>query len=598
MRATREPLHKVLSALVLLALWLSVATPLSSVPASAQEGDAIELAERAKALQLVLERYQALDLPEEIEGRIQVLLEVNVTQLTPEELEEFIENAKSAIESAREAIIAGRAKGIAGREQVLDKTRERVIERIRVLAERLGIPEEVVEATVARIENSTSLKELPEASREVRAKLLEHAATQALRVQERLLNATPAALQAIEHAYEMASKASEVLRRVATQLAERGASPRAVEAVLQAAERIEEAKMGIERAREVLMNATAANATAPPIEVPPHVEREVQRARVASKLLEECRRLSFKLQVLAQLANNTELEANVTRLIEELQEIRSQIDEGNHTIALLVRLEALKERAESLEELLEERKERVREEVRREIEKRMEIREEIMEAASRLATIETRLYAVESAVASAGVGAGERLQLQELLESARAQHSGCVELIESAIEALEGGNTTEARIHVETIKHRLEAIREVLEQIEEILEESRTRAEREAEIEEKSEGLLAKASELETKIRALLDATANATSFRAEVAERLLMRALGSVINARWLIERGDFSKAKALLDEAEKLVKLAEEYVEEAAEGGRSQAPESTPEGIKRGRAKGSSQKGPEVQT
>jgi len=318
-----------LSSIILLVVLLAgsigaVCAQAGGLSAASGEDDVESLRLRAEILQRMLKRAMAANLSESLKENITRLLLVNLTVLNPDELKEFIQEAKILLhriaESLREAEASRNETEVAARilERLMEKL-NRTLSRLNVSSSEL---EEVKGLLQKAEEGNLTLREVRELAKTLRRLIIRY---KAQNISEQLMNYTEAEAERGElHGLEVALNASckvlEVLERVKEKLMSVNASPVAIAAIEHAIERITSARDVLKRVRErVEARLEFGNVTRE------EVRREVE-AVLGEKLDDLNETIIEKVQRLEELREEAE-RLNLTSLAEELSQTIAMLEE-------------------------------------------------------------------------------------------------------------------------------------------------------------------------------------------------------------------------------------------------------------------------------
>ncbi len=292
------------------------------------------LVAKAEALKFILERALNLGLPADLQKEIKMLIEVNVTRLNAQQLEEYIARAVAVLKQVNDYILrhAVNATVSVSLNTTLAELKRLVLERLELLAKKLHI--NITKDMVLKIEKAKSIEEVLEAAREVRDELMALAASEALNATIATLNITVAnPRQAILLAATTLAKTASILETIYTQLLGK-ADPQALVALRLVLSEILNAK---EKLVELTLNTTlnAGNAT--------------RTGNMTLMVIHELENMKKRLESLLE-KNTTRM--SVERLLAKIEELEDLVKKNGVTPALLVEIEILKQNLSMIEELV------------------------------------------------------------------------------------------------------------------------------------------------------------------------------------------------------------------------------------------------------
>ena len=323
MRDRGFKLSSIILLIALLAGSIGAVCAQAGEPSTASGEDDVEsLRLRAEILQRMLERAMAANLSESLKENVTRLLLANLTVLNPDELKEFIQEARILLHRIAESLRG--AEAARNETEVAARILERIVERLNRTLTRFNVSsselEEIEELLQKAEEGNLTLEEVRELAKAFRRLIIHH---KAQNISEQLMNYTEAEaergeLHGLEAALNASCKVLEVLERVKGRLISVNASPVAVAAIEHAIERIASARDVLRRVMErVEMRLEFGNVTSE------EVRREV-KAILGEELDDLNETLTEKIQRLEELRGEAE-KLNLTSLAEEL----------NQTIAML-----------------------------------------------------------------------------------------------------------------------------------------------------------------------------------------------------------------------------------------------------------------------
>lgn len=279
---------------------------------------------RAEILQRMLERGMAANLSESLRENITMLLSVNLTVLNPDELREFIQEARILLHRIAESL--RRAEVARNETEVAARILERLMEKLNKTLSRFNVSsselEEIKELLQEAEEGNLTLEEVRELAKTARRLMLRY---RAQNLSEQLINYSEVEvergkLHGLRTALNASCKVLEVLEMVEERLVSVNASPVAVAAIEHSIERIISAREVLKRIMEKMeLKLESGNVTKE------EVRREVEAA-LEEELDELNETLVEELQRLEELRGEAE-ELNLTGLAEELNQTIAMLEE-------------------------------------------------------------------------------------------------------------------------------------------------------------------------------------------------------------------------------------------------------------------------------
>lgn len=332
------PATVALTLMVLLSIMPSLAAQAVEVE---EAGNITVVRSKAIALQYMLNNSLRLNfnLSEQLKIQIEYLLSVNVSELTPQELWEFVRNANMIL-----AEICERARNAIGKnlESYAHGFAVAIEARVRNIARHYNLSEDEVREVLTNITQSRNFKEMFESLKKLQ-KMLDEKQSQrfANALAEYLRNETAKALvkgevQGLERAYKALDRVEEALNKLLERLKLTNASSNAIEAVEKAVEHIEMVKEIINNLKETLPRPEPGivkerlNKT---------LEALVMKAKAkAYELLNELE----NLMKLAEKFNATELKEELTKLKELIELATAKLEDLRNASQILDDLATLK----------------------------------------------------------------------------------------------------------------------------------------------------------------------------------------------------------------------------------------------------------------
>ena len=285
----------------------------------------------AEVLQRMLERAATIaNISESIQDRISIMVSVNLTTLSPDELKQFIADAKSLLKEIRDL---GKANATESEHGLTIKLLERIRLRLENTLRKMNLTDEEAEEIRERLREALqerlTVKELAMLMKEIGGKLAYH---KALDLSENAMNFTEnaahlGAIHGLETALNSSCKVLKVLETVKERLEKVNASPVAIAAIEHAIERITSAREVLKQVMErLLLKREAGNITES------EVEEEVESI-LEEKLEDLNETISRYLEELEELRGEAE-KANLTDIAEKLNETISMLEDLSGQITL------------------------------------------------------------------------------------------------------------------------------------------------------------------------------------------------------------------------------------------------------------------------
>ncbi|MEM0317574.1 MAG: hypothetical protein QXO97_06240 [Candidatus Nezhaarchaeales archaeon] len=327
-------------ALALLALLPVIPIVTAQATEAGEIDDLTVVRAKAIALQYMLNNSLRLNLnlSEQLRTQIELLLSVNISELTPQELRVFVRNANMVL-----AEICERARNAVGKslEEYARGLAMAIEARVRNIARHYGMGEDEVKEMIADIARSRNMREVFEALKIVNKILIERQCHEfANAIVEQLRNRTSEAIvkgdaQGLEVAYRALDKAQEALNKTLEILKATNASSTAIGAVEEAIERASYAKEVIRSLKESLLSPE-------PEAIREHFNKTIKEIATVAKA--EADELLSEIERLLEIARKL----NATELIEELIDLKKDLS------SIVVKLESaisVRDAAQILDEL-------------------------------------------------------------------------------------------------------------------------------------------------------------------------------------------------------------------------------------------------------
>jgi DNA repair exonuclease SbcCD ATPase subunit len=407
----------IVTAIVVATLLVLLVAP-STVAQTAETEGQEELANttvlraKAVALQYMLNNSLRLNLnlSEQLKKQVASLVNVNVSELSPDELRDFVHNATRVLAEVRES-----ARNAVGKtlESYAHGLAVAIEARVRNMARHYNVSEEEVRQALANMTESKDMRDVFRALKELQKKFLEgqckeNQTAEALKTGE---------VRGLERSYEVLDKAAEVLNATLERLEAVNASSIALQAVERALEHVKVVKAVIGRLREELPRLGPS-----PIKLPIEtIKKSLNETlgELTSKVEEEVNELMSRLDKLQSLAEKV----NATDLVKKIQDLKAEL------LTLLERLrsaESLKDLGQALDDLASIRA-KVREVTQSVEDLAKEFREKARERVEGLLTsLESRLSKAKSKLEG----------LKERLEKARGRAQRGLEEVQKLLNAV------------------------------------------------------------------------------------------------------------------------------------------------------------------
>jgi uncharacterized phage infection (PIP) family protein YhgE len=426
----------------LLLLLVAPSTVAQTTETEGQEGlgNTTVLRAKAVALQYMLSNSLRLNLNllEQLKEQVARLVNVNVSELSPDELREFVQNATRVLAEVREG-----ARNAVGKilESYAHGLAVAIEARVRNMARHYNVSEEEVRQALVNMAKSKDMRDAFRALKELQKKFLEGQCKEfANALRERLGNQTAEALKTgeirgLERSYEALDKAAEALSAMLERLKAVNASPVALQTVERALEHVKIAKEVIGGLIEKLPRLGPS-----PINIET-IKNSFNETldKLVSKVKEEVDKLMDRLDKLQDLAKKV----NATDLVKKIEGLRAEL------LALLERLRSAKsskDLSQALDDLASIRA-KVREVTQSVEDLVKEFREEARERVKELLT------GLESQLSKAR----ERLEgLKEGLERAKGKVQRGLEEIQEILDTT-SDRLNNALSRLKEIKSKLEA---------------------------------------------------------------------------------------------------------------------------------------------
>ena len=415
----------------------------------------------AEVLQRMLERATTIaNISESLQNEISILVSVNLTTLSPDELKQFIADAKSLLEEIRDLRRANATESEHGLAlKLLERIRLRLENTLRKMNLTDEEAEEIRERLREALQERLTVKELAMLMKEVGRRLAYH---RALDLSENAMNFTEnathsGAIHGLETALNSSCKVLKVLETVKERLEKVNASPVAIAAIEHAIERITSAREVLEQVMErLLLKHEAGNITESEVreEVESILEEKLEDLNeTISRYLEELEELRGE----AEKANLTDIAEKLNETISMLEDLSSQITPTNISFGdVMRRLAGAKMVIAYAEKVLEEasKEEKLKSKISNRLNESInEVREELKDLRERL----------------------EELTDHEEAEDVNATLSLIEGLVKEAKENLGKGILPEASKLLNKAEQMIKSVEHKMEHLKKMLEESHGR---------------------------------------------------------------------------------------------------------------------------